>query len=320
MHEFQLINKYLKPLTFKKSPSLNLSDDVFFDKKNNLIISVDTYNEGVHFLNFNKPELVIKKILRSSISDLICKGVYPKYYFVSVSGNKKSLSSKNLKKIRRSLKEEQKKYKLIIGGGDTTFSNKLSFSISSVGFSNNIISRNNAKLNDDIYVTGNIGDSYIGLLVLKNKIKLNKHLSDYFKNKYYLPDIKYSLTNNLKKIANTSIDLSDGLIADLNKLLNSQKLSYNIYLNDIPISKKLSLLIKNKKIIKKNVISKGDDYEILFTASKYKRNIIKKISKLKKIKITRIGYIKKNSSKSNVLCTNETKISFKNKGYLHSFD
>ena len=99
MHEFELINKYLKPLTFKKSPSLNFSDDVFFDRKNNLIISVDTYNEGVHFLNFNKPELVIKKILRSSISDLICKGVYPKYYFVSVSGNKKSLSSTNLKKI-----------------------------------------------------------------------------------------------------------------------------------------------------------------------------------------------------------------------------
>jgi len=109
MHEFQLINKYLKPLTFKNSPSLNLSDDVFFDKKNNLIISVDTYNEGVHFLNFNNPELVIKKILRSSISDLICKGVYPKYYFISVSGNKKSLSSTNLKKIRWSLKKEQKK-------------------------------------------------------------------------------------------------------------------------------------------------------------------------------------------------------------------
>ena len=49
MHEFQLINKYLKPLTFKKSPSLNLSDDVFFDKKNNLIISVDTYNEELFF-------------------------------------------------------------------------------------------------------------------------------------------------------------------------------------------------------------------------------------------------------------------------------
>jgi len=65
----------------KKSPSaLNLNDDVFFDKKNRLVISVDTYTEGNHFINFKKPELVIKKIIRSSISDLICKGVQPKYY------------------------------------------------------------------------------------------------------------------------------------------------------------------------------------------------------------------------------------------------
>ncbi len=293
MHEFQLINKYLKPLTFKTSPSLELSDDVFFDKKKNLVISVDTYNEGTHFLNFNKPEFVIKKILRSSISDLICKGVYPKYYFISVSGNKKNLNIFNLKKITKSLKEEQKKYKLLLGGGDTTFSNKLSFSILSVGFSKKIVPRNNAQLQDDIYVTGNLGDSYVGLLVLKKKIKINKYLNDYFKKKYYLPDIKYSLVKNLKKIANTSIDLSDGLITDLNKLLSKQKLAYDLFLKDIPISKNLSSIIKKKKISKKNIISKGDDYEVLFTASKNKRNIIKNISKYTKIKITRIGYIKK---------------------------
>ena len=320
MHEFELINKYLKPLTFKKSPSLNLSDDVFFDKKNNLIISVDTYNEGVHFLNFNKPELVIKKILRSSISDLICKGVYPKYYFISVSGNEKNLNNLNLKKITKSLKQEQKKYKIFLGGGDTTFSNKLSFSILSVGFSKNIVKRNNAKIHDDIYVTGNLGDSYVGLLVLNKKIKFNYNLNDYFEKKYYLPDIKYSLVKKLKKIANTSIDISDGLIADLNKLINNQNLSYNIFLKDIPISKNLSLLIKSKKLSKKNIVSRGDDYEILFTASKQKRNIIKNISRLTKIKITRIGYIKKNLSKSNVISSTGSKISFKNQGYFHTFD
>ena len=47
------------------------------------MISIDTYNEGIHFLNFKKPDLVIKKIIRSSISDLICKGVLPKFYFIS---------------------------------------------------------------------------------------------------------------------------------------------------------------------------------------------------------------------------------------------
>ena len=94
MHEFELINNYLKKLTKNLPSSLNLNDDVFFEKKNKLVLSVDAYNEGVHFLNFKNPELVIKKILRSSISDLICKGVHPKYYFISGSGDNKSFSKK----------------------------------------------------------------------------------------------------------------------------------------------------------------------------------------------------------------------------------
>ena len=100
MHEFQLIKKYFLQLSNKNKGSLNLNDDVFFDKSKKLVVSVDTYTKGIHFINFKKPELVIKKIIRSSISDIICKGVKPKYYFVSGSGNKKSFSSINLKKFQ----------------------------------------------------------------------------------------------------------------------------------------------------------------------------------------------------------------------------
>ena len=105
MHEFELIKNYFQKLS-KKSPSaLDLNDDVFFDKKNNLVVTVDTYNEGNHFLDFKKPELVIKKIVRSSISDLICKGVKPSYYFISGSGNKRSFSKLNLSKISNFTKD-----------------------------------------------------------------------------------------------------------------------------------------------------------------------------------------------------------------------
>ena len=81
MHEFKLIKNYFSKLANKSKSSLNLNDDVFFDKNFKLVVSVDTYVEGKHFFNFKKPDLVIKKIIRSSISDLICKGVKPKYYF-----------------------------------------------------------------------------------------------------------------------------------------------------------------------------------------------------------------------------------------------
>ena len=84
MDEFQLFNKYFKKLTKNNIFAKNLNDDVFYDQKKKLVVSIDTYNEGIHFPNFKFPDLVIKKIIRSSLSDLISKGVKPTYYFISV--------------------------------------------------------------------------------------------------------------------------------------------------------------------------------------------------------------------------------------------
>ena len=320
MHEFELINKYFSKLTNKSKSSLNLNDDVFFDKKKKLVVSVDTYIEGKHFLNFKNPELTIKKVIRSSISDLICKGVKPKYYFISASGNNKVFTKNNLSKISKSLKEEQRKYNIKLGGGDTVYSNKLSFTVTSVGFSNKIIHRNRSKIHDDIYVTGNLGDSFLGLLVLKKNIKINKKLSSYFVNQYYKPEIKYSLTDFFIKFATSSIDLSDGLIADLEKLTNNQNNSYQIYFDKIPLSNNLKSIIKSKNLIKKNLISKGDDYQVLFTANSRNRSFIKKISSLKKLKITRIGKILHSKHKSSIIDRKGRQIEISNKGYLHTFD
>jgi len=319
MHEFELIKNYFQKLSKKSPSSLNLNDDVFFDKKNSLVVSVDTYIEGNHFINFKKPDLVIKKILRSSISDLICKGVKPKYYFISASGNKKTFSKYNLSKISKSLYEEQNKYSIFLSGGDTVFSNKLSFTITSIGFANNIIFRNRAKVNDDIYVSGNLGDSYMGLLVLKNKIKLNASLSRYFTNQYFMPAIQLKLSSYLMKFSNSSIDISDGLLSDLDKMINYQKLSYKLNLKSIPISKNLKKILDHKNLQKINYISKGDDYQVLFTASHNKRRIIKKIATKLNLKITKIGIIKKNNQKSSIVDDNNALINVKNKGYLHKF-
>ena len=135
MHEFEIIKKYFSKLSINNRSSLNLNDDVFFDKLKNLVISVDTYIEGTHFIDFKKPDLVVKKILRSSISDLYCKGVKPKFIFIGASGNKKSFSKKNLNLVYKSLNQEQKKYKIKLSGGDTTKSNKTTFTITSLGLS-----------------------------------------------------------------------------------------------------------------------------------------------------------------------------------------
>ena len=319
MHEFELITKYFSKLSKQNKSSLNLNDDVFFDKKKGLVISVDTYNQGIHFLNFKNPELVIKKILRSSISDLICKGVIPKYYFVSGSGNKKTFSNNNLSKITKSLSQEQKKYKILLCGGDTTFSNKLCFTITSVGYSKKIIYRNKALYNDDIYVTGNLGDSFIGLKVLTGSIKVKNKIKEYFINKYYQPDIQINLVKKLLKFANTSIDISDGLVNDLEKMINKQNLSYILYENEIPISRYLFDLIKKKKYKKSNLVSNGDDYQVLFTANPSKYRTILNTSKNLGIKITKIGKIISGSKKPSIIDQKGRQLVLKYKGYIHQF-
>ena len=319
MEEFELIKNYFQKLTKNSIGSLKLNDDVFFYKTKKLIVSVDTYNEGVHFLNFKYPHLVIKKILRSSISDLICKGINPKFYFISAAGNENSFTKKNLILISKSLRQEQKKYNIILAGGDTTYSKKISFSITVLGFSKNIIKRNNAKINDDIYVTGNIGDSFLGLKVIKNQIKLKKNLRKYFIKKYYCPDIPYNFHKFIKKYINTSIDISDGLIDDMKKLINKQDLSFEIYLDKIPTSSYINSFFKNKNLKKENYLFNGDDYQMLFTAKKKFRKYIKNISYKLRQKVSIIGKINNHSKQNVIFNSNNRRIFADFKGYIHKF-
>ena len=319
MHEFDLINNYFFKIAKKNKSALNLNDDVFFDKKKGVVISVDTYNIGTHFYDFKSPDLVIKKILRSSISDLICKGVKPKFYFISGSGNKKTFTKNNLYKISKSLKSEQNKFNIDLCGGDTTFSNKLSFTITSMGYSNKIIYRNKAKSNDDIYVTGNLGDSYLGLKALSNKAKFKYKDKLFFVDKYYKPELPLNLTKYLLKFANSSIDVSDGLIDDLAKMINRQSLSFHLFENKIPVSNKLSNLIKKQRLNKINLISNGDDYQVLFTADIKKARIIQKASKTTGIKITKIGKIVSGKDRSLIFDEKGKQIRAKSKGYIHRF-
>ncbi len=264
MNEEFLINSYLKKLSKNNPSSLNLNDDVFFDKNKKLVISVDTYHEGIHFLNFNKPDLVIRKITRSSISDIYAKGVKPNYFFLAGSGNKKHFTKKNMSLINKSLSNEQNRFNIKLSGGDTTSSKNLSFTVISLGYSNKIVYRNKAKIGDDIYLTGNIGDS-------------------------------------------------------LNKLINKQKLGYLIDIDKIPISNHLKQLIKQKKMKTLNYLFNGDDYQILFTASKSKRKYIKTLSSKMNQKISIIGQIN-TKSKSYLLDNRRIPIKYlKYQGYSHIF-
>ena len=308
MNEFEIIDKYFSKLTKNNRGSFNLKDDIFYDYNKKIAISVDTYVDKIHFMNFKHPNLVIKKCLRSSLSDLICKGVNPKYYFIASAGNSKHFTKINLSKISKALKSEQKKFSIKLSGGDTTYSNTLSFTFVVIGYSTTLpVLRNGAKLNDDIYITNTVGDAFLGLYIIKKNKKILNH--KYFVNSFYLPNIPYKFGKKMCLFANAAIDISDGLFQDINHLMEKSKFAYDLDLNKIPISVNLAKYLKKNNKKKKSFVSNGDDYQILFTAKKNKSNLIKRIAKKTNTLITKIGVIKKQNIKKTI----------KNQGYLHKF-
>ena len=319
MNEFSLINKYLKPLSLNNPSALKLSDDIYFDSIKGIAISVDTYVEGVHFIDASDPNKFLKKILRASLSDLYCKGIKPKTYFLSLALNKKLAKPLWLKKIKRILSSEQKNFNISLAGGDTTLSSKLVISIIVLGNSKKKpVFRSYCALNDDIYVTGNIGDSFLGLKVLKKRINFGK-FNSFFKKKYYEPNLQTQISPYLRKIASASIDISDGLSQDLHHLCTNSKCGAFVNLDLLPLSSVCKNLIKKKKIKLRNIFSKGDDYQILFTSNPKNRSKIVALSKKLNVKVSKIGLIKKERKIMFMHNMKKFKLNTKKMGYIHNF-
>ena len=315
--ENTIINKYLKKLTFNNINTLGLNDDVYYDIKKKLVFSTDTYEENIHFLDFKNPKNFTKKIFRSAVSDIISKGGNPIVYFLSLS--LKKLNNNWLKSFTSELSSDSKKYHVFLGGGDTVKSKKNSISISVIGYiKKKPILRKNAKIGDDIYITGDLGSSYLGLLVKSKKKSFGKYNKLFVKN-YLKPDLPFKFSKKLINFANSSMDISDGLIKDLKSLCYASKCGAQVNYNKLPFSKAAKILANNKKVNLKNIFSKGDDYQILFTASKKKRNLINTSAKQSSTKVTRVGVIttKKNDKIDNlveILDLTSNKI-----GYIHKF-
>ena len=266
MNEFDFINKYLSSKNNSNQFSLNYRDDVGY--ANNSIFSTDTICEGVHFYKNDKPLLVAKKLIRVNVSDIIAKGIIPKFCLLNMSLGK-SVDDLWLNKFMKGIHSDLNFYKLNLIGGDTTknlHNTVLSLTIFGDLKDKKFIKRSSAKLNNSIYVSGTIGDSSLGLFCRNNlDFQLPKKYSDYLKNRYLLPEPRIELTNFINKNATSSTDISDGLYSDLKNICMTSKLGAEINFSNIPLSVAASRIIKENPTLKSQIINGGDDYEILFT-------------------------------------------------------
>ena len=317
MNEFELINTFFKPLANSKE-SLGLTDDVAkisLNPDEELIVSKDLLSEDTHFLKSDGGYKIAKKALLSNLSDLASSGATPFGYMLGFSKND-SLTKKFYEDFALGLKEVQSEYDLKLLGGDTIRSKTLTFSITIFGKikKGNSLLRGNAKDGDLIYTSGFIGDSYLGLNNKENK---------YFHNRHFFPTPRIKLGQELleNNLSNCAIDISDGLLADLKHICEASNMNAKIYFDDIAISNEAAnFLANNKTTSKLDLLSGGEDYELIFSVNKSKEDQLSKLAEKLKINLTKIGefYLDKGKDKKvDLLTSNNKNIKTDIHGYIH---
>ena len=316
--ENYIINKYLKKLNYSKKETFNFENDAAYlkiPKNKQVVVTNDTIIENIDFFQKDPPESLANKIITYNLSDLSSMGATPYAYTLSLC-LPKIIDDKWLSKFIKKLNYFQKKYNFFLIGGDLSKSNEINISSNFFGFfnKNKIINRTGGKINDNIWVTGNLGESSIGLGIKQKKIKLSKVDQKYFLSKYYYPK-HCILGEKIYNLVSSAIDISDGFYGDLEKLLCKKKIGAFINSNLIPFSNKTKKII-NKKITSFNkLLYSGDDYELIFTASTKNSILIEKIAKKFNIKITKVGKIIEKKG----IYLDQKKIKLVNKSFQHFF-
>ena len=299
LSENVIINSLLKKLNFNKQGTFNFENDAaYLNTLNNYktIVTTDIITENIDFFYNDPPDSIAQKLVCVNLSDLSAMGSVPVAYTLNLSLNSK-ININWLKLFTNKLFKLQKKYNFYLLGGDISKSSELSLSANFFGKakSKNILSQNRCSVGDDIWITGSLGNSYLGYRIFKNsKFKLNKKDIDFYKNSYLYP--KPCMFGFIaSKYINAATDISDGFYGDLNKILNN-RVGAKIFNKDFLISNNLrKVILTNKsKISFEDILSWGDDYQLLFTANTKFKNQINYLGKKNNIQLTNIGKIIKN--------------------------
>jgi len=232
----------------------------------------DAMVEHVHFkFSFTNPYDVGKKAVYVNISDVLSMGALPLYFLVTI-GITPALTSKDIGRLYHGMRQAAREFGAIMIGGDTTESkNDFFIDISMIGklVTKTYLGRDRAKEGDLIAVTGSLGESAYGLHLLLEG-KPTKGMSTFLK-RYASPKPPYPVWKEIVKhdITRAMMDISDGLLIDLGRMMAESKKGAVIHLEKLPIPPLLRK--KNKEVL---ALSGGEDYQLLFTFPK---------SRLKKI-------------------------------------
>ncbi len=319
--EFDLIEKYSLPLTGGQPGAFDLKDDAaLITSQEGFIVTTDMLIEGVHFLSDANPSLIAKKALRANLSDLAAMGSKPVAYTLAVAIPKKHMKDESwIKAFSDSLAEENASFGVYTLGGDTTSTDGLlTISITAFGVPVNghILKRSEAYVGDSIFVSGSIGDAFLGLQNMNGSIDVSDNDRKFIESRYWMPTPRTELGQELAAFATSAIDISDGLLAEMNHVCKASSVGAVIQYHALPLSSSAKNILKKYPGLYKAFFSAGDDFELLFTVKAEDVSRCAELSQAYNIQLTKIGEV--NSGVDLIVYDDDTRqVEFGEMGYDH---
>ena len=302
MGEFDLIKRYFSRKSLQNEVILSVGDDcaiTSIPSGYQLAITTDTLVEGTHFLPSISPADLAYKSVAVNLSDLAAMGATPTW--ISLALTLPEIKEAWLAEFSQSLFAILDRYGVSLIGGDTT-KGPLSITLTAQGFlpENQGLFRHQAKVGDWIFVSGFLGDSAAGLDLLLQNRKIENESDRYFIQRHLHPTPRVELGLALRAFSCCALDISDGLLADLEHILERSQVGAEIYLENLPLSHHLCTQYEQTQA-EKFALTGGEDYELCFTVSEEKRKEMEQVLRSQGIKVTCIGQILPATSGLNLL-------------------
>jgi thiamine-monophosphate kinase len=294
--EFELIASYFAPLAAGSPGAVGLTDDAAFlglPAGQELVVTTDALIEGVHFRRADPAETVGAKALRVNLSDLAAKGAEPVGYLMVICVPA-WLDESWIRQFVQGLAKDQQRFQVTLLGGDTTATpGPLVISITALGAipAGAAIHRHGAKPGDLVFVSGTVGDAACGLSRLQAENSSGGAEDAALIDRYLLPDPRLSLGRRLRGIATAALDVSDGLLADLNHIAEASGARITVEASRLPVSAGYIRQNGNHIGALAHAATAGDDYEIAFTVPPEGRDTIARIAAETGIAISEIGRV-----------------------------
>jgi thiamine-monophosphate kinase len=293
--EFERIRRFFAPLAGPGGLGL-LDDAALVDCRPGyrLVMTADAIVAGVHFLPEDPPDLVAKKLLRVNLSDLAAMGAQPLHYLLTTA-LPAALGADWVESFARGLAEDQKLYGTSLLGGDSVATpGPPTLSLTAIGevVAGTEIRRSGARPGDDVWVSGTIGDAYLGLGVLRGGYpQLQSRHRAQLVRRFQLPEPRVALGPELCGLAHAMIDVSDGLLADLGHICETSRTAAVVDLEALPMSAAARATAVLEPGITPRLAAGGDDYELVFTAAPEAAEAVRGLGFRLGVALTRIGRI-----------------------------